>query len=81
MTVDTTKVFTVVTQFIGNPLTEIKRFYVQNGVVIPNSESTIAGVTGNSITDSYCNAQKAAFGDETSFQAHGGLGSMSEART
>jgi cellulose 1,4-beta-cellobiosidase len=31
MTVDTSKVFTVVTQFIGNPLTEIKRFYVQGG--------------------------------------------------
>lgn len=29
LTVDTSKVFTVVTQFIGDPLTEIKRFYVQ----------------------------------------------------
>lgn len=42
-TVDTTKVFTVVTQFITDDgtdtgtLSEIKRFYVQNGVVIPNS--------------------------------------------
>jgi cellulose 1,4-beta-cellobiosidase len=31
LTVDTSKVFTVVTQFIGDPLTEIKRYYVQGG--------------------------------------------------
>ena len=70
LTVDTSKKFTVVTQFItsdgtdSGTLSEIKRFYVQNGVVIPNSNSTITGVTGNSITDSFCNAQKTAFGDE-----------------
>jgi hypothetical protein len=50
LTVDTSKVFTVVTQFIGNPLSEIKRFYVQGGKLIPNSQSKIANVTGNSIT-------------------------------
>lgn len=79
MTVDTSKVFTVVTQFIGSPLTEIKRFYVQDGVTIPNSESTITGVSGNSITTEYCDAQKIAFGDETSFADHGGMDSMSQA--
>ncbi|OBT83992.1 hypothetical protein VE02_08009 [Pseudogymnoascus sp. 03VT05] len=79
MTVDTSKVFTVVTQFIGNPLTEIKRFYVQNGKTIPNSESTIAGVSGNSVTTEYCDAQKIAFGDNTSFADHGGMASMSKA--
>jgi cellulose 1,4-beta-cellobiosidase len=79
MTVDTSKVFTVVTQFIGNPLTEIKRFYVQGGTVIPNSQSTIANVTGNSITTAYCDAQKAAFGDNYSFKTHGGFTSMSSA--
>ncbi len=31
-------------------LCEIKRFYVQNGKMIPNSESTIPGNPGNSIT-------------------------------
>jgi cellulose 1,4-beta-cellobiosidase len=79
MTVDTSKVFTVVTQFIGSPLTEIKRFYVQGGTVIPNSQSTVAGVTGNSITTAYCTAQKAAFGDNTSFFDKGGMNSMSQA--
>ena len=43
---------TVVTQFIGSGsnLQEIKRFYVQNGKVIPNPEPTIPGITGNSLT-------------------------------
>jgi cellulose 1,4-beta-cellobiosidase len=79
MTVDTKSKFTVVTQFIGNPLTEIKRFYVQNGKTIPNSQSTIDGVTGNSITSDFCDAQKAAFGDTTSFQNMGGMSAMSSA--
>ncbi|TAQ91372.1 hypothetical protein B7494_g336 [Chlorociboria aeruginascens] len=79
LTVDTSKVFTVVTQFIGNPLTEIKRFYVQNGVTIPNSQSTIAGVTGNSITSAFCDAQKAAFNDTYTFKTQGGFASMSSA--
>lgn len=66
--------FTVVTQFIGSPLTEIKRFYVQNGVVIPNSESTVAGTSGNSITADYCTAQETAFEDtNASFPAKGGM--------
>jgi len=79
LTVDTTKKFTVVTQFIGSPLTEIKRFYVQNGKVIPNSESKIANVTGNSITTAFCDAQKAAFGDKYTFKDKGGMESMSKA--
>lgn len=79
LTVDTSSKFTVVTQFIGSPLTEIKRFYVQNGKLIPNSQSTISGVTGNSITTAYCDAQKAAFGDTYSFKTQGGMASMSSA--
>lgn len=77
--VDTSKKFTVVTQFIGSPLTEIKRFYVQNNVVIPNSQSLIPNVTGNSITPAWCDAQKAAFGDNYSFKDQGGFPSMSSA--
>jgi len=82
MTVDTTKKVTVVTQFLkdaaGN-LSEIKRFYAQNGVVIPNSESTIAGVPGNSITQDWCDKQKIAFGDEGDFNRKGGLAQMGKA--
>lgn len=77
--VDTNSKFTVVTQFIGNPLTEIKRFYVQNGKLIPNSQSKISGVTGNSITPTFCDQAKAAFGDTDPFKTHGGFTSMSKA--
>lgn len=81
-TLDTTKVMTVVTQFLTGSdgvLSDIKRFYVQNGKTIGNSESLISGVTGNSITADYCVAQKAAFGDSGSFFNQGGLAQMSKA--
>lgn len=80
-TVDTTKKLTVVTQFLTNSageLSEIKRFYAQDGKVIPNSESRIAGVSGNSITDAFCEAQKTAFGDLKDFQKKGGMVRMGE---
>ena len=83
-TVDTTERFTVVTQFITSDntstgtLTEIRRFYVQNGVVIENSQSTIPGVTGNSITPVFCDAQKTAFGDTNDFDTKGGLAAVGE---
>ncbi|KZP24057.1 glycoside hydrolase family 7 protein, partial [Athelia psychrophila] len=83
-TVDTTKRFTVVTQFItsdntsAGTLTAIKCLYVQNGVVIQNSQSTISGVTGNDITTAFCDAQKTAFGDTNDFDTKGGLPVMSE---
>lgn len=82
LTVDTTKKFTVVTQFITNDgttsgtLSEIRRFYVQNGVVIPNSQSTVSGVTGNSLSDTFCAAQKTAFGDQNVFATKGGMATM-----
>ena len=80
-TIDTSQKITVVTQFItsGSTLSEIKRFYVQNGKVIPNSESTISGVPGNSITTAYCDAQKVAFGDTNVFEQKGGLAQMGAA--
>lgn len=82
MTVDTSSKFTVVTQFLtgsDGSLSEIKRFYVQNGQVIPNSQSQIAGVTGNSITTDFCNAQKTAFGDTNDFASKGGMAAMGDA--
>ncbi|EIM84171.1 uncharacterized protein STEHIDRAFT_148616 [Stereum hirsutum FP-91666 SS1] len=85
LTIDTTQKITVVTQFItddgtadGN-LAQINRVYVQNGQVIQNSNSTIPGVTGNSITDDFCDAQKTAFGDTNDFDKHGGLAQMGAA--
>jgi cellulose 1,4-beta-cellobiosidase len=85
MTVDTKSKMTVVTQFITNDgtasgtLKEIKRFYVQNGKVIPNSVSTWSGVGGNSITNDYCTAQKSLFKDQNVFAKHGGMEGMGAA--
>lgn len=80
--VDTTRKMTVVTQFPvgadGN-LTEIRRFYVQDGTVIPNAHSAVAGITGNSITPDFCSAQKAVFGDRDDFAKKGGFATVGDA--
>ncbi|KAF7314729.1 Glucanase [Mycena kentingensis (nom. inval.)] len=76
--INTQQKFTVVTQFIGNPITEIRRFYVQNGQVFANPSSAISGVTGNSLSDSFCAAQKTAFGDPNTFAQKGGMAGMSQ---
>ncbi|TFY72382.1 hypothetical protein EVG20_g619 [Dentipellis fragilis] len=61
-------------------LSEIRRIYVQNGKVIQNSNTNIAGVdTANSITEDFCTQQKTAFGDTNDFETHGGLQQMGEA--
>lgn len=86
MTVDTSRKFTVVTQFItsdgtaSGTLSEIRRLYVQDGKVIQNSNSNIAGIdAANSITDKFCTQQKTAFGDTNSFGTKGGLAQMGKA--
>ncbi|KAG6844473.1 Exoglucanase [Tephrocybe sp. NHM501043] len=87
LTVDTNKKFTVVTQFISSDgtasgnLVEIRRLYVQNGIVIQNSKVNIPGIsnTYDSVTDDFCDAQKSVFGDTTQFQAKGGLTRMGQA--
>jgi len=76
--VNTQQKFTVVTQFVGSPITEIKRFFVQNGVVIANANSAIPGVTGNSVSDTFCAAQKTAFGDTNTFSTKGGMSGISQ---
>ncbi len=82
MTVDTKSKFTVVTQFIkgsdGN-LESIRRFYVQGGKVIPNSESAIPGNPGNQVDETFCKAQKIAFGDGDHFSEKGGLKQFTKA--
>jgi len=82
-TIDTTKKFTVVTQFITSDgtstgtLSAIKRIYVQNGVVIQNSNTDMAGVTTtNEITDTFCAQQKAATNNTNEFKTLGGLAKM-----
>jgi cellulose 1,4-beta-cellobiosidase len=88
--VDTTKPFTVVTQFItsdntaAGTLTEIRRLYVQNGKQIAEGRATAKGVPAvNAMTDAYCTAQKEAFGGGVTalnaFRERGGLKQMGEA--
>ena len=83
---NTKKPVTVVTQFLTvdgtdtGELSEIRRFYMQDGKTIPNSYATLLGPgAGNSITDQFCSAQKAAFKDTDDFHAKGALRKMGEA--
>jgi len=82
---DTSKVITVVTQFITDDgtdegsLVEIRRHYIQDGKVIPEVNSTIPGVEGNSVTDAFCTAQKEAFSTPDDHAVKGGLKSMGAA--
>lgn len=86
--VDSSQPITVVTQFISSDgtnsgdLVEIKRFYVQNGKVIPQAMTNIPGMQGgqfNSLTDANCKNQKAAMGDKNDFAIKGGMKTMGEA--
>jgi cellulose 1,4-beta-cellobiosidase len=87
LTVDTNSPITVVTQFITSDntttgtLSEIRRIYVQNGKVIQNSNTNLAGISPpvNSISDAFCAAQKTAVGDTNSFAAHGGMATIGAA--
>lgn len=78
-TVDTSKKMTVVTQFLGSgsTLSELKRFYVQGGKVIPQPQPTVPGMTGNSITQKWCDTQQQVFKEEVyPFNKFGGMASM-----
>ncbi|KAK1934974.1 Exoglucanase 1 [Phytophthora citrophthora] len=82
-TIDTTKKITVVTQFITDDntaegtLTDIKRFYVQNGKTHEMASSSFSALKGmNSITDASCSAAKKLFGDKDDHKAKGGLAQM-----
>ncbi|KAG8715402.1 hypothetical protein FRC11_004302 [Ceratobasidium sp. 423] len=86
MTVDTNKKITVVTQFITadntttGALSEIRRLYVQNGKVIQNAKSSFSELAAyDSITEKYCSAQKAFFGDDDTFATKGGFESLGDA--
>jgi cellulose 1,4-beta-cellobiosidase len=77
-TVDSTKPFTVVTQFItsdktdSGDLSEIRRLWVQNGKVIMSNNVTVGSHQYNSVTDDFCNAQKQEFGDKNDYESKGG---------
>ncbi|KAL3658113.1 hypothetical protein V7S43_016956 [Phytophthora oleae] len=73
-TIDTTKKFTVVTRFITDDntaegaegtLTDIKRFYVQDGVTHAMTQSPCSAIKDmNLLTDTKRSAAKQIFGDE-----------------
>jgi cellulose 1,4-beta-cellobiosidase len=84
--VDTSKKFTVVTQFytLGNQangtLGEIRRLYIQNGTVIQNAKVKIPGMDkDDSISDRYCRATKTVLGGADAFTQQGGLTQMGKA--
>jgi len=84
--INSRKPVTVVTQFItegnaddGGALVDIRRFYVQDGQVIPNSNVSVAGFSGNSISDKLCAKMKKTFGDIDDFDRKGGLKTMGDA--
>merc|ERR1712019_162323 len=83
--VDTTKPMTVVTQFITEDgtdfgqLSEIRRFYVQDGVRIDSPPAVILGHNDkDSITDEFCHEKKTLFEDVNDFHIKGGMESMGE---
>lgn len=81
--VDTTKPFTVVTQFLTNDntatgtLVQINRIYVQGGRVISNSNVNIPNLAvQNSITQDFCTNKEKVLGDASFFDTYGGLAQM-----
>ena len=82
--VDTSKKFTVVTQFLTTDgtdegdLSEIRRFFLQDGAVVPDPTVTVGGDTFDRLSDGFCAAQKQAFGDENTFEARGGLAAVGD---
>ncbi|KAI0139931.1 glycoside hydrolase family 7 protein [Hypoxylon sp. NC0597] len=76
-TVDTSKKFTVVSQFAENKLTQ---FFVQDGKKIEIPGPVGDGFPSTSdITPEYCSAEVAAFGDRDRFSEVGGFDQLNQA--
>jgi len=79
-TVNSSETITVVTQFLGDEatgaLTEIRKLFVVNDVVIDQTNTTVNGQVYDSITTEYCADENAAFGGGDTFPALGGLARM-----
>ena len=82
-TLDSTKMMTVVTQFItadgtdDGDLVEMRRVYYQDGKRIANPTASYGAY--DSITDKQCVVQKSAFGDFDDFTPKGGIKAMGDA--
>jgi len=84
--VNTLKPFTIVTQFItvdgtdDGDLSEIRRFYVQNGRRIENSKATLDGLGNQSfLSDASCALDKQVFGEKDTTGQFGGMKQMGAA--
>jgi cellulose 1,4-beta-cellobiosidase len=78
-TVDTSKKFTVVTQFAQNNLTQ---FFVQDGVQIDIPAPAFDGFPDeSSITPEYCEDEVTVFGDRDRFSEVGGFSKVNSALT
>ena len=88
--VDTSRPFTVVTQFItrdgddASDLVKIKRFYIQNGVVIDSPslkwDTPYAGADDlASVTDDYCATKSSLYGDSVAHSTFGGMKTLGDA--
>ncbi|KAF9075141.1 cellulase CEL7A [Rhodocollybia butyracea] len=85
-TIDTTQPFTVVTQYISSnndsngALSTIRRLYVQNGVIIQNSETKFPGITAtNQMDATFCTQEAAALRESDTFDTKGGFDAMTSA--
>merc|ERR1719410_1086389 len=84
--VNTLKPFTIVTQFITadgtdtGDLSEIRRFYVQDGRRIENSKATLDGLRNqSSLSDAACALDKKIFGESDTTGKFGGMKQMGDA--
>jgi cellulase len=77
--VDTTRPFTVVTQFVSSDstatgiLSEIRRLYIQDGELIQNADVTLQATAEGAISEEYCTARNAS-----DFLRLGGVRGMGE---
>lgn len=87
MNVDTSRPFTVVTQFLtedntaNTDIVEVRRFFVQDGKKIEHPESKVPGASKqfDSITDEMCSEFKNIWEDPNDYQKKGGMKKMSDA--
>jgi len=70
-TIDTNYPFTVITQFIGDPLTEVKRYYKQKGRIIEHP--------GGSLTSVNIHKWKILHQEPNTFELYGGFNSLTKA--
>lgn len=86
--IDSTRKFTIVTQFVTNDgtasgeLVDIRRFYQQDGRRVENPRAAwdaLAGLDVRSLTEETCSAAKKAFGDVDDHAAKGSLAQLGRA--